>query len=140
MLTLARAHLDLILSDARAAAPVECCGILAGACEAGVARVHEVHRAPNVAEGDRTRRYLLDPRTHLRVQRDCRARGLEIVGFYHSHPDGRAVPSAADAEMAWPGAVYLIVAAPEAEPPEVRAWQLSKGGAFEEVSLRVEDA
>jgi len=125
-LQLAHEHVDAIEAHARAEVPAECCGILAGTMEEGCAHVREVHPAANVREGDRTNGFLLDPRTHLRLQRDCRQRDLEIVGFYHSHPAGSASPSGVDVEWAWPGMSYVIISIREGRPGELRSWRFDR--------------
>lgn len=139
-------HVRLILGHALEALPEECCGLLAGVNEADCVTVRAVHRAANVWAGDRTRRFQIDPLAQLRLQRQYRERGLDIVGFYHSHPDGRPVPSAFDAEMAWPGLLQVIVAPPglDAESPsapgpgDVRCWQFDeRKQGFEELPIRV---
>lgn len=119
-------HADAIRAHALADAPNECCGILAGVMEADRILVREVHPADNVWEGERTHRFLLDPRAQLRVQRDCRERGLSVVGFYHSHPEGAAVPSGFDTELAWPEMSYVIVALRDGRFHELRSWQLDE--------------
>jgi proteasome lid subunit RPN8/RPN11 len=64
-------------------------------------------RARNLADG--TTRFLIDPQDHITARRDGRARRLEVVGFYHSHPRSAAYPSETDlAEAVYPGAVHLI--------------------------------
>lgn len=127
-LVLFREQHDALFAQAAAAAPRECCGILAGQVEGGGTLVREVHPVDNVSEADPTTSFLLDPRAHLRLQRVCRGRGLAIVGFYHSHPAGSAVPSAADLEQAWPHASYVIVALRAGRPFELRSWRLDEGG------------
>ncbi len=57
----------------------------------------------------RERRYTIDPRDMLRVQKQAREKGLKIIGIYHSHPDHRAVPSECDRAQAWPEYAYTIV-------------------------------
>lgn len=80
--------------------------------------------------------YLIDPKTVLIAHEEARAAGLEIVGYYHSHPDGPAVPSRKDLEDAWPDTSYLIVAVGSGGV-EARSWRLDeRGGAF--VEERVE--
>lgn len=88
----------------------------------------------NVHPGDRRRRFLIDPERQLAVQREARAQGLEIVGFYHSHPGGSAQPSEEDVRMAHPGMLMLIVALRHGLVAEARAWRFS-GGGFSEVAL-----
>lgn len=100
----------LIFSEAEAAGALECCGLLIGALEDGAARVREVLPAQNVAE-DRERAFEIDPRTLINAHRNARERGEAILGWYHSHPSGVALPSACDAERAVePGKAWVIVA------------------------------
>ena len=101
---IAQAVLDAIVAHARAAAPAECCGLLIGS---GAAIVQAV-RARNIAA--KPARFLIDPKDHIDARREARRRGLEVLGFYHSHPQSPAWPSETDvAEAAYPEAVHLIV-------------------------------
>lgn len=63
---------------------------------------------------------------------------LEVVGYYHSHPVGPAVPGATDRTDAWPGVSYLIVSASGTSAGEVRSWRLRAGGSFAEKEIRVQ--
>ena len=111
-----------IVAHARAVAPQECCGLLLGRDDAIV----EARRARNAAQSAETR-FLIDPKDHIDARREGRIRGLEVVGFYHSHPRCGAVPSPTDlAEAAYPGALHVIVGL-GVEPPEVRAFELDEG-------------
>ncbi|GMU23540.1 MAG: Mov34/MPN/PAD-1 family protein [Phycisphaerae bacterium] len=134
-LVLMRPQLETVCFHALAESPEECCGFLVGRVESGRAEVREVHAAANVWEGDREHRFMIDPRAHLKLQRECRQRGLDIIGFYHSHPGGPPVPSAFDAELAWPGVHYLIVSLRDGCPQEVKSWQFdtTMGGFLEEI-------
>ena len=99
-----RTALDAVLAHARETSPSECCGILIGSGT----RIDETTPARNLAKG--TSRYLIDPADHIAARRAARSRGLEVVGFYHSHPRSAAWPSPRDlAEATYPEAVYLIV-------------------------------
>jgi proteasome lid subunit RPN8/RPN11 len=76
-----------------------------------------------------------------RVERDAAEEGLELVGFYHSHPNGAAEPSRVDRENAWPWYNYLIVAVADGEPGDVRVWRLAEDRSrFDAVAIMVEDA
>lgn len=87
--------------------PYEICGMLIALRGARV--ITETRRVRN-AVVDRARdRYEMDPLDQIRVQRECDEKGLEIVGYYHSHPDHPAEASMTDAERSWAGPVYLIV-------------------------------
>ncbi|SRR5713101_3580431 len=127
-----RAHNDII-AHARDAAPAECCGLLLGAGDAVV----EAVRTRNLAASPG--RFLIDPEDHINARRAARHRGLEVLGFYHSHPRSEATPSATDlAEASYPGHLYLIVSV-LAEPADVRLYRLEAGG-FREVVCRSEIA
>jgi proteasome lid subunit RPN8/RPN11 len=94
---------------ARAAWPEECCGILLGRRHDAAATVRRVLPAANARPRDREHGYEIDPRDLVAAQRLARHEGLDIVGFYHSHPDGVPRPSREDARAAWPEASYVIV-------------------------------
>lgn len=108
--------------------PRECCGLLIG-------RGDEIAEAVPVANlAAEPGRFLLDPESHIRIRRNVRARGLAVVGFYHSHPSSPAVPSARDvAEAADEDALHLIVSL-EGDAPVVRAFAIARGG-FAEVPI-----
>ena len=110
MLRIPRDVLESIYAHAREGRPEEVCGLLAGRTHADVRDVVSAFRVRNAHERP-VAEYLLDPEEHLRatlrVEDDL---GLEVVGFYHSHPAGPARLSATDAARAsWPGASYLLV-------------------------------
>lgn len=83
-----------ILAAARAAHPGECCGLVEGAWRDGVACVTALHPARNLSEAPD--RFQIDPADHIGAQKAARANGHAIIGCYHSHPNGRAEPSAID--------------------------------------------
>jgi proteasome lid subunit RPN8/RPN11 len=115
--------LDQLREHARRATPSECCGLLLGT----PATVAEAVPTRNLA--DDPNRFLVDPEAHIAARRDARRRGLEVVGFYHSHPRSSAIPSATDlAEVAYPGHLYAIVSLIE-EPAEVCIYRFD-GGLF----------
>jgi proteasome lid subunit RPN8/RPN11 len=99
---------DALRRHAEAAYPEECCGVLVGL--AGPGGRHAREALPCANQADRRRaRYSIDERDILRIVKSSRARGEEILGFYHSHPDGPAQASAADlADAWWPGCSYLV--------------------------------
>ena len=88
--------------------PHEICGIMIG--PSGDRTVTQVKRARNIIVDRARDRYEIDPRDHIRIQREADAANLDIVGYYHSHPDHPAQASRFDTERAWAGYVYLIVA------------------------------
>ncbi len=114
---------DELVSHAREGAPEEVCGLLGGARDGDDHRVETRHPAENVAETPETR-YEIDPREQLDLLERVEDAGREVVGFYHSHPQGPADPSATDAELAtWPGRSYVIVSLGDTDAPEVTSWR-----------------
>lgn len=127
-----------IQSHARETYPEECCGILLGTPGAGGggATLKLAVRAENTADvATRAKRYLIDPRAILDADKIARAVNLEIVGFYHSHPDHPAVPSYTDLSLAWPDYIYIIAEAHANTPGELRAWRLGEDRTMKEVAL-----
>ena len=115
-----------MVAHAREAAPDECCGVLLG--RGGV--IVEAVRARNAAEHAATR-FLIDPKDHIDARREARTRGLDVVGFYHSHPRSGAAPSDTDrAEAAYPGSLYVIVGL-GADLPDVRLFEFDNGNFHE---------
>lgn len=126
-----RAH-DDIVAHARETAPAECCGLLVGAGDT----VAEAVRTANVDTNPN--RFEIDAGDHLRARRAARSRGLDVLGFYHSHPHSAPTPSASDrAEAHYPDHLYLIVSL-LGEAAEVRLYRLDANG-LSEVSVRLED-
>jgi proteasome lid subunit RPN8/RPN11 len=100
---------DALSEHARAGAPEEVVGVLAGRHGAAESTVSRAYRARNVADRPTTR-YEIDPETELRLLERIENTRLECVGFYHSHPAGPPEPSDTDARLAaWPGYSYVIV-------------------------------
>jgi proteasome lid subunit RPN8/RPN11 len=126
-----RAALDAAISHAREAAPAECCGVLLGSDEV----VTEARRTRNRAIDQN--RFLIDPEDHIDARREARARGLAVVGFYHSHPHSAPVPSPTDLEEAsYPDHLYLIVGL-SGDEPDARLYRL-EAGRFLELPLKLE--
>jgi proteasome lid subunit RPN8/RPN11 len=104
--------------------PGECCGALAGRVQ-GSGGKEVVRLAPAVnRRTDDPHRYLIAPDDLRRLEAELRAEGLEIVGYYHSHPDHPAVPSGFDTEHAWPWYSYLIVRVEGGRGREAASWTL----------------
>ncbi len=115
-----------IEAHARETYPEECCGFLLG--DPGIPRrVREVRRATNAADENRARRYVIDPRETLGVEKSLHGTASEILGFYHSHPNHPAVPSEFDRGRAWPWYSYVILSIVDRRPKGLRAWTLDEG-------------
>ena len=120
-----REALDAIIAHARAEAPAECCGMLVGRGRS----IDEAVRARNIAASPT--RFLIDPKDHIDTRRAARGRGLEVLGFYHSHPQSPAWPSETDvAEATYPEAVYLI-ASLAGKGVDARLFQIERGAAVQ---------
>ena len=124
--------LEEVAAHAHDTLPAECCGVLIGRSDEIVSAV----RIGNLS--DDPNRYQLDPKGHIDARRAARDRGLEVVGFYHSHPHSEPEPSIADlTEATYPGHLYLIVR-PLTEGAKVRVFRF-EGGSFLEVGFITAD-
>jgi proteasome lid subunit RPN8/RPN11 len=133
---IARAAMEEIRSHGAEGYPHEICGVMIG--PRGDKTVSEVRRARNMVVERARDRYEIDPRDHIRIQREADAEGMDIVGYYHSHPDHPAQASRFDTERAWSGYVYLIVAVHEGTSVDANAFVADKdGGPFRTEPLEV---
>jgi len=115
------------------AGDVEACGALLGTLDP--IRIQRAVPVENAA-AEPVRAYAIPAARVRALDRGAADPGLHVVGFYHSHPAGPAVPSAADLAGAWPGYVYLIFGRGRAGT-EARAWRLRQDRrGFDEVTLR----
>jgi proteasome lid subunit RPN8/RPN11 len=121
-----------ILEHARAEQPRECCGVLIGRGD----EIVDVTRAKNLHAS--ATRYEIDPRDHFHAIKTARARGLSIVGFYHSHPHSLPYPSATDRSEATADDVLYVIVGIEDGEWRARAFSL-RGGAVEERALSVQE-
>lgn len=81
--------------------------------------------AANIHDGAKSDRYAIDPLELLEVYKSTREGGREVIGYYHSHPDRAAIPSATDLASAVPDVSYLILAVSGERVKDRRAWRLS---------------
>jgi proteasome lid subunit RPN8/RPN11 len=135
------ALLGRIEAAARAAYPEECCGLLIGFREPdGRLRVTQVAPSDNIVPPPRRDRFEVDPAVRFATVRRLRGSREEIVGHYHSHPDGPARPSAHDAAQAYePELAWLIVAVAGDRSTETTAWLYGPAVAmFRSLTLAIE--
>jgi proteasome lid subunit RPN8/RPN11 len=109
--------------------PHECCGVLLGRAENGVNHALELARAGNTRTDSAHNRYSIAPAELIKIQRRARDAGLDIIGFYHSHPDHPAWWSATDlAEAHWLGCSYVITAVDLGRAVTTNAFLLAGSG------------
>ena len=106
--------------------PYECCGLLLGRfAENGAKVCLEIYPISNAREEEAKRnRFLIRPEELMRGEKHAAARRLDVVGFYHSHPDHPAIPSGYDLEHAWPVYSYVVVAVKSGQAEDLRSWEM----------------
>lgn len=132
-------HVEKIKADGEQAFPNECCGFLLGHQVDGSKEVVSLMLATNSSDsGEQYHRFLITPQDYLASEKQARALGLDVIGFYHSHPNAAARPSDYDRDHAWPWYSYIIVSVMQRSAKEVTSWTLQDDrGAFdpEEITL-----
>jgi proteasome lid subunit RPN8/RPN11 len=108
--------------------PNEACGLLGGDLHSGKASV--CYPARNVAASSRV--YTVDPLDHLKADRDAEARGLEIIGVFHSHTHTDAYPSPTDVAQAPDPTWHYVIVSLRDEAPVVRSYRIVDGNIAEE--------
>ena len=117
--------LDAIRTHGSEAYPEECCGFLLGRMTEQGNYVGAAMSVENRRETSRERRYSISAEDFHRADLAAREQGWDIVGFYHSHPDHPAQPSATDlAEATFPGYTYAIVSVCGGHAEQITAWSL----------------
>jgi proteasome lid subunit RPN8/RPN11 len=129
--------------------PHECCGVLLGrSIDSGHASVNQVEtvvRAGNTRIDSAHNRYQIAPQELVKIQRDARQREMDIIGFYHSHPDHPARWSPTDfAEAHWIGCSYVITAVEQGKAAATNSFLLTgsdeQDKKFEQEEIQVEQA
>ncbi|HKR15558.1 MAG TPA: M67 family metallopeptidase [Pyrinomonadaceae bacterium] len=124
MITIAEAQLNEIREHGVRDYPYECCGLLLGRFRENGKLVTETYPISNAREESAKRnRFLIMPEELMRGERYARDQDLEVVGFYHSHPDSPAVPSNYDLEHAWPTYSYIIVSTSADKATDLFSWE-----------------
>lgn len=126
MIKLASMQQDEIKAHGERDYPFECCGLLLGRFGAdGLKECLEIYPISNAREEEaRRNRFLIRPEELLRGEQAAARKGLDTLGFYHSHPDHPAVPSAYDLEHAWPVYSYVVVAIKAGGAEDLRSWEM----------------
>ena len=125
MLRLTKEIEEKIRKAGAEAYPNECCGILFGNEIDGGHAVTALKPIDNAREsGEQYHRFLITAEDMVQAELEARKLGLDIVGFYHSHPDHPARPSDYDRDHALPFYSYIILRVAEGQPELMTSWQL----------------
>jgi proteasome lid subunit RPN8/RPN11 len=126
MLKINRTDYDSLRRHGEETYPHECCGVLLGDMDGDNRIVKSVVRCGNTRDDSPHNRYHIDPKELVRIQRQGRERGEDIIGFYHSHPDHPAQWSKTDfAEAHWYGCSYVITAVEKGKAAITNAFALT---------------
>jgi len=106
--------------------PHECCGALLGRDVEGGREVVDLLPLVNQRKDSPRNRFSITPEDFRAAERAAASRRLELVGWYHSHPDHPALPSEYDREHAWPWYSYVIVSVAGGEPGTITCWRLAE--------------
>ncbi len=121
---------------AAAAYPCEGCGALLGP-RREPRRVTAMIPLENREEGTPRVRFEISPRDYMDVEREAERRGMDLLGFWHSHPDHPARPSPTDRSFAWEGLLTVIVSVRKGGPSDIEAWEIpAPGELFGPVEIR----
>ncbi len=137
---LARSLQRQIFEQMETSYPNEAGGFLLGRAGAEAIVIEDIMAVDNVfAEEEQYHRYAMRPQDWMRFEDEADARGLALVGYYHSHPDSAAIPSEYDREHALPNFVYIITAVMMARARDMRAWRLrADRSAFDRDNLEID--
>jgi proteasome lid subunit RPN8/RPN11 len=137
MLKIKQTEYDSLRRHGEETYPYECCGVLLGQVNGDVRAVTSIARCGNTRTDSPENRYHIDPRELVRIQRQGRERGEDIVGFYHSHPDHPAQWSKTDlVEAHWFGCSYLITSVEKGKAAATNSFELTGS---EESDKRLQD-
>jgi proteasome lid subunit RPN8/RPN11 len=126
MITIESAHLVEMRQHGERDYPFECCGLMLGKFGShGDKVVMETYPISNAREEEAKRnRFLIRPEELMRGEKYARDQGLDVVGFYHSHPDEPAVPSKYDLDHAWPTYSYIVVSVEQGHAVDLKSWEM----------------
>ncbi len=127
MISLSEEQIKQIEQHGESTFPFECGGMIIGHFDAETGRktVAELMPMENAMdESEQHNRVLITPKDVLKAERYARAKKLDVVGYYHSHPDHPAIPSQFDLDHALPVWTYIIVSVLAGKAVDIRAWEM----------------
>jgi proteasome lid subunit RPN8/RPN11 len=128
-----------IFDQMEATFPNEGGGFLLGEINGDVTRIAEITQVENTFETEEQyHRYAMTPQDWARLEDEADEHGLELVGYYHSHPDSPAIPSIYDRDHALPNFVYIITSVMDGKAVDMKVWRLrTDRSQFDEQTLTV---
>ncbi|HBO84604.1 MAG: hypothetical protein A2073_08260 [Deltaproteobacteria bacterium GWC2_42_11] len=136
MLYLSKDIYNEIISHAEKSYPYEGCGVLVGRDK----RVVKICPVENINKDRANDRYEIDPKDLLRVEKGVSEKGLNVLGFFHSHPDHPDMPSEFDRQRAWQFYSYMIVSVHNGKSVSVKSWTFEdENEPFREEEVKIED-
>lgn len=124
ILRLTISHLDRIRDHGERTFPEECCGFLFGTMNGDDYDVTHIQALDNEQSENRTRRFLISPEQFIAAEKHAAETRLDLIGFYHSHPDHPAIPSDFDRDHALPFYAYVILSVMNGKAETLRSWRL----------------
>ena len=126
MIQIDNKNLEAIQAHAERDYPHECGGMLIGHFDGESKAVVEIFPLENAREEEaRHNRVLILPKDVLRAERYARERKLDVIGYYHTHPESPAVPSQYDLDHALPVWSYVIASVLKGKTADIRSWQMA---------------
>jgi len=138
MLTIKNIDLQQIYNFVKKNYPEECCGILLGIINNENKIVKKIFTAENINKDRRQDRYEINPKDFLKAEIYAKENNLQIVGFFHSHPDHPALASATDLSLAWETYSYLIVSVSKNGIEDNKSWKMENNN-FKEEEIQIQD-
>ncbi|MBR6399670.1 MAG: M67 family metallopeptidase [Firmicutes bacterium] len=125
MIVIKKNLLEKIEAEAEKSYPFECCGMIFGSIEENKKLAHSIRSVENNFGGEEYHRFLITAEDMMRGELYARQNGLDMIGFYHSHPDHPAIPSEYDREHALPVYSYLITSVKDGKADITASYELS---------------
>jgi proteasome lid subunit RPN8/RPN11 len=140
MVKLSKSAFEAICRHGEEAFPHECCGVLFGKSNGEAKIVHEVFVIENqFDEAERHHRFLITPDNYREAEKISRAKKVDILGFYHSHPDSPSIASKYDLDHAFPWFSYIIISVMKKKYHDIHSWVMENDRSkFNEEHVAVE--
>ena len=137
MLRLKRDFRQILIGHAQELFPYECCGVLVGRTKEGEKIVTELCQTTNIVAGEKTDWFEIEPKELMKIFQRAAEEEKDVLGFYHSHPNGSPIPSRSDSEqVSWSFYSYVIVGLDNKGEGDIKSWVFNEDrGEFEEEEL-----